>query len=193
MGLHRACAEENRVRPDRSPFYVNWAKDFANFLPEKPLKERSRKDIEAFLADLGKRRGIADWQVRQAEHALRILYEIFLPRYAPERHTAMGSTGEDPTQEAIAKTDGFRDRVIPGEVERQFSELVEAVKTEIRTRHYSYRTETAYLDWVRRFVAFHNYANPSGLDAPTAVKTYLEYLAVEREVAASTHQPGRRF
>jgi site-specific recombinase XerD len=39
---------------------------------------------------------------------------------------------------------------------------------------------------VRRFIAFHNYANPSGLDAPTAVKTYLDYLAVEREVAAST-------
>ena len=39
---YRGCAEENRVRP------------------------RSRKDIEAFLADLGKRRGIADWQVRQA-------------------------------------------------------------------------------------------------------------------------------
>jgi hypothetical protein len=55
---YRACAEENRVRPDRSPFYVNWARDFANFLPEKPLKDRSRKDIEAFLADLGKRRGI---------------------------------------------------------------------------------------------------------------------------------------
>ena len=63
---YRGCAEENRVRPDRSAFYVNWAKDFANFLPEKPLKDRSRKDIEAFLADLGKRRGIADWQVRQA-------------------------------------------------------------------------------------------------------------------------------
>jgi hypothetical protein len=74
---YRGCAEENRVRPDRSPFYVNWAKDFANFLPEKPLKDRSRKDVETFLANLGKRRGIADWQVRQAEHALRILYEIF--------------------------------------------------------------------------------------------------------------------
>ena len=36
---YRACAEENRVRPDRSPFYVNWAKDFANFLPEKPFPE----------------------------------------------------------------------------------------------------------------------------------------------------------
>jgi hypothetical protein len=143
---YRGCAEESRVRPDRSPFYVNWAKDFANFLPEKPLKDRSRKDIEPFLADLGKRRGIADWQVRQAEHALRILYEIFLPRYSPERHTGVAPTGKHPVQEAIAKTDGFRDRVIPGGVERQFSELVEAVKTEVRARHYSYRTETAYLD-----------------------------------------------
>ncbi len=59
------------MRPDRSPFYVNWAKDFVNFLPEKPLRSRSREDIEAFLSDLGKRRGIADWQVRQAEHALK--------------------------------------------------------------------------------------------------------------------------
>jgi integron integrase len=183
---YRGCAEENRVQPDRSPFYVKWAKYFANFLPEKPLKDRSRKDIEAFLADLGKRRGIADWQVRQAEHALRILYEIFLPHYSPERHTGVAPTEKHPVQEAIAKTDAFRDRVIPGEVERQFSDLVEAVKTEVRSRHYSYRTETTYLDWVRRFLAFHKYADPRGLDAPTAVKTYLDYLAVEREVAAST-------
>jgi integron integrase len=183
---YRACAEENRVRPDRSPFYVNWARDFANFLPEKPLKERSGKDIEAFLADLRKRRGIGDWQVRQAEHALRILYEIFLPGYAPERHTRVAPAEKHPIQEATAKTDGFRDRVIPGELERRFSDLVEAVKTEVRSRHYSYRTETSYLDWVRRFIAFHGYANPRGLDAPAAVKTYLDYLAVEREVTAST-------
>ena len=183
---YRGCAEENRVRPDRSPFYVRWAKDFDSFLQGKPLRNRSRKDIEAFLADLGKRQGIADWQVRQAEHALKILYEIFLPHYTPERQAAVGPTGKHLVQEAKVKTDGFRDRVIPGEVERQFPELLEAVKTEVRTRHFSYRTETTYLDWVRRFIAFYDYANPRELDAPTAVKTYLDYLAVEREVAAST-------
>jgi hypothetical protein len=172
---YRACAEENRVRPDRSPFYVNWAKNFANFLPEKSLEDRSRKDIEAFLVDLGKRPTIAPWQVRQAEHALKILYEIFLPHYAPEKHTAMAPARRHPVQEAKAKTDGFRDRVIPGEVERRFSELIEAAKTEVRSRHYSYRTETSYLDWVRRFIAFHDYANPASLDAPAAVKTYLTY------------------
>jgi hypothetical protein len=34
---YRACPEENRVRPDRSAFYVNWARDFANLLPENPF------------------------------------------------------------------------------------------------------------------------------------------------------------
>jgi integron integrase len=183
---YRACAEENRVPPDRSPFYVNWAKTFANFIPEKSLKERTRKDIEAFLADLAKRSGIADWRVRQAKQALRILYEKFLPDYVPEKHTRIASVGKHPVQKPVAKADGFRDRVIPGELERRFSDLVEAVKTKIRSRHYSYRTETSYLDWVRRFIAFHGYANPGGLNAPAAVKSYLDYLAVEREVTAST-------
>jgi hypothetical protein len=105
---YRGCAEEHRVPPDRSPFYVRWAKDFESFLQDKPLKDRSRKDIEAFLADLGRRRGIADWQVRQAEHALRIMYEMFLPRYAPERQTTVAPAEKHPIQEATAKTDRFQ-------------------------------------------------------------------------------------
>jgi hypothetical protein len=80
------------------------------------LKDRSKKDIEAFLADLGKRRSIADWQVKQAEHALKILYEIFLPRYAPERQTAVGPTGKHPAQEAINSQDGRVSR--PGDSRR---------------------------------------------------------------------------
>ena len=105
---YRGCAEEHRVPPDRSPFYVRWAKDFDSFLQDKPLKNRSRKDIETFLADLGRRRGIADWQVRQAEHALRIMYEMFLPRYAPERYSAVAPAEKHPPQDATAKTDRFQ-------------------------------------------------------------------------------------
>ena len=81
-------------------------------------------------------------------------------------------------QGAIAGSRRFRDQVLPGEVERRFSTLVEALRTEVRTRHYSYRTETTYLDWVRRYIAFHDYADPEGVDATAAVRTYLEsYLA----------------
>ena len=119
----KACAEENRVRPDRSGFYVRWAQAFVDFLPEKRLRERSREDIESFLAQLAERPGIKHWQLRQAEHALRILYETFLPGYAPEnaaKKTVKSQTGKPP--EGFRPGPGtFRDRVVPGEVERLFS------------------------------------------------------------------------
>jgi hypothetical protein len=58
----KACVEENRVRPDRSLFYVKWAKAYVDFLPEKRVRDRSRQDIEDLLADLAQRSGMKDWQ-----------------------------------------------------------------------------------------------------------------------------------
>ena len=184
----KACAEDNRVRPDSSPFYIKWVRAFVDFQPEKRLRERSRQDIEAFLAQLGKRPGIKDRQVRQAEHALKILYETFLPGYAPETTANPAEKIEEKKPAASFRTraGAFRDRVVPGEVERLFSPLIVALRAEIRSRHYSIRIETAYVDWVRRFIAFQNYADPRRFDAAGVVKQYLEYLATVREVAAST-------
>jgi len=111
-----------------------------------------------------------------------------LPGYTPD-----GMPNPSPDTEKKRKTTRitpnalvFRDRVLPGEVERLFSPLMDAMKAEIRTRHYSIRTETAYVDWARRFIAFQGYADPRGIDAASAVKKYLDYLAIERGVAAST-------
>ena len=49
--VFKACLEENRIRPDRSSFYVKWAQAFVDFLPGKKLRDRSREDIELFLPD----------------------------------------------------------------------------------------------------------------------------------------------
>ncbi len=185
----KACVEENRVRSDRSTFYVKWAQAFVNFLPGKRLRERSRQDIEGFLAELAKRPAVKDWQVRQAEHAVKILYETFLPGYSPETAANPAVKMEEKKTAAcfpVKRAGRFRDRVVPGEVERLFAPLIDALKAEIRSRHYSIRTETAYADWVRRFIAFQEYADPRRIDATAAVKDYLEYLAIVREVAAST-------
>ena len=38
------------MRPDRSIFYVKWGQASVNFLPGKRLLDRSRQDIDAFLA-----------------------------------------------------------------------------------------------------------------------------------------------
>ena len=183
----RSCVEDNRVDSRHSGYYVKWAQAFFRFIPGKGLRDRSREDIEAFLADIGKRPGTGDWQVKQAEHALKILYEVFLPNYAPVNTTRVTMEPRERKAEGPERKAGtFRDRTIPGEVERLFATLLDAIKAEIRSRHYSIRTESAYVDWARRFIAFHGYTDPRSLDATKAVKEYLEYLAVERAVAANT-------
>ncbi len=55
----------------------------------------------------------------------------------------------------------------------------------MRLRRYSLRTEESYRDWIRRFLAFHGGATPGAL-AEAEVREFLEYLAVARNVSAST-------
>ncbi len=63
--------------------------------------------------------------------------------------------------------------------------LIEQVRAEIRARHYSRRTEDAYVHWIRRFIVFHGRRHPRELGAPE-ISAFLTWLAVEQHVAAST-------
>lgn len=63
--------------------------------------------------------------------------------------------------------------------------LLDQVRTAIRTRHYSYRTEKTYVHWITRFILFHNKRHPQEMGA-VEVGAFLSYLAEERHVSAST-------
>lgn len=63
--------------------------------------------------------------------------------------------------------------------------LLDRVRHAIRTRHFSRRTEDAYVGWIRRFILFHGKRHPVEMGAPE-VTAFLTALAVERRVAAST-------
>jgi integron integrase len=65
------------------------------------------------------------------------------------------------------------------------SELLNKVRTLIRTRHYSYRTEQTYVHWIKQFILFHGKRHPAEMGAAEVTK-FLSYLAVSRQVAAST-------
>ena len=45
--------------------------------------------------------------------------------------------------------------------ERAQPRLLEQVRNAIRRRHYSYRTEQAYLHWIKRFIYFHGKRHPA--------------------------------
>jgi len=65
------------------------------------------------------------------------------------------------------------------------SELMNEVRSALRARHYSRRTEQAYCLWVRRFIRFHGLRHPVGLGEPE-INAFLTYLAREAHVSAST-------
>lgn len=63
--------------------------------------------------------------------------------------------------------------------------LLDFLRTEIRKRHYSYRTEKQYVGWVKRFIQFHDGQHPKALGAPE-VEAFLSHLASTQDVAAAT-------
>jgi hypothetical protein len=63
--------------------------------------------------------------------------------------------------------------------------LLEQVRELIRIRHYSLRTEQAYLQWIKRFILFHKKRHPRELGGDE-VTAFLSDLAIRRNVAAST-------
>lgn len=63
--------------------------------------------------------------------------------------------------------------------------LSDRVRDTLRRKHYSYRTEQAYLSWIRHFIYFHDKRHPREM-AEREVAAFLTYLAVERRVSAST-------
>jgi hypothetical protein len=68
----------------------------------------------------------------------------------------------------------------------QLPTLLDQVRDLIRLKHYSMRTERAYADWIKRFI-FHHKRHPKEMGAPE-IQAFLTYLAVGRNVAASTQQ-----
>ena len=74
---------------------------------------------------------------------------------------------------------------MPDKNEIRKPKLLEEVRRILRFKHYSLRTEEAYVDWIRRFILFHGKRHPREMGAEE-VRAFLTHLATERHVAAST-------
>lgn len=66
---------------------------------------------------------------------------------------------------------------------KQPKKLLDLVRDAIRVKHYSPRTEEAYVAWTKRFILFHDKRHPLEMGAPE-IEAFLTHLAVDRGVAA---------
>ena len=92
-------------------------------------------------------------------------------RPAPREADAASESDGEPWPELVDRPAGLK--------------LLRAVREAIRTRHYSHRTEEAYLGWIRRFILFNKKRHPASM-GELEVREFLNHLAVDRHVSAST-------
>ena len=72
----------------------------------------------------------------------------------------------------------------------QSPRLLDQMRGKIRLKHYSLRTEQAYVDWIKRFVLHFDKRHPAEMGAPE-VEAFLTHLAVQGKVAASTQNQAK--
>ena len=63
--------------------------------------------------------------------------------------------------------------------------MLDQVRSAIRRRHYSYRTEQTYIHWIKRFIYFNGVRHPREMGEPE-VTAFLNSLVAGRGVAAAT-------
>jgi site-specific recombinase XerD len=86
-------------------------------------------------------------------------------------------SAHDPRRNAALPAD--TDRIVGG------SKLLGEMRDRIRLKHYSIRTEQAHLSWAKRYILFHGKRHPREMGEAEVV-AFLNHLAVERNVSAST-------
>lgn len=194
------------IPPKQHSFYAQWVRQFFSAeLQGRRRRDLGLPDIHHFLDSLTSSEGTAEWQVKQAREALFIYYEQFRgirldnggaapspSRFVVDEHqedpsgaSAMQKKDIPLPREAhwVKQVPPPRKHPQAGQVD--WEALTSAVRETLRIKHYAYRTEKTYMHWIRRFVNYHNGRKPSTMGS-AEIHAFLSYLAVNRDVAAST-------
>ena len=169
--------EERKIPQHHIPFMIKWVKNFADSLG-KQLGDTSPEDIKSHLNHLNSNKFLQPFQIKQANESLLLFFTEIMPcDWA--KHWPPGTITEQQKHNSPEKRQNSE------KFEQLRAELLERLKNTIRTMHYSIRTEKAYLDWASRFMHFHMTTDQNELNAHQ-ISEFLEFLAIERHVAAST-------
>lgn len=158
--------KKKSIPKKQGKFYLVWVNRFLSFY-QKDLKTASYKTIMAFLNELEKERK-DDWQIRQAYRAVNVFLQDYMK-------LAIKPDVKQPRNESDNKTT----------VSKKWKEAHEIFLREMRFQHLSYSTEKTYSSWIRQFIIYSKGISP-GEASTEQVKKFLTYLAIERNVSAST-------
>lgn len=195
-----AIARLYKVKEPALRWYVRHAETYIAAFDEVPITEHEAVHVETYLRDKGRNPGLMGWQFLQIVQALEILFvEMVHASWAAD----FAWRDWDSTAQTLSDTHATLSRAyipfaqnegdesanedfsLSRKVAHLFPRQIEALITQIRVRHYSIRTEQAYLGWFCRFVAHNGMKNPDEL-GDQQIGEFIEQLTIRRNVAAST-------
>ena len=155
-------AEERHI-----PYLVGWVQRYLRLQVEADLcdEDRLRVYIDSLESDVR----LTDWQQRQAENAVRLHWQW---RDDSDKRSGKHASALPARSATLAISPAWM------KVRQEMVRLV-------RLRHYSPRTEEAYLGWINRFRQYLGPRSPDEVDGGD-MKNFLSHLAVRQRVSAST-------
>lgn len=194
-----ASLRAKQVKPTAVRWYVIRAEHYLQAMSSKRLAEHTPQDVTHYLEKLGRIDRMTDWQYGQAVDAIQNLFVIgevawvqqfdwaywkAAARTLPVNHPTIARETVPATLRGSREPKPM-ERVNLTGIRDTYAVVLDQLRMEVRRRNYSIRTEQAYESWVARYLMFVDHADPGGL-GETNVMAFLQHLAVERQVAAST-------
>ncbi len=164
--------KSNIVVAGKERFLVHWVRKFFDFRSQLP-KISWFEQLPMYIQELRSSGGIQDWQIRQAEQAVRLYFGNFLLKNSFVK--------------AVCSNDDFVPSISP-----QLSEqaALQSFRESLRLRNYARRTELTYFGWVRQYFTYCRERSQCRAQSvscsPDFVRDFLAYLAMNKSVAAST-------
>ena len=185
IDLFQPVLVNRRVPLKSRKYFVRWIERFDIFRTgtvRRSFRQIRDNDVAEFLIDQHRRFSSPEWQLKQAQQALVLFLRnvIGLTEIDARQISELLRSGEGATI-----GDGQAMKEVAVLVDKSRPEWYQRVQRVLRTQHYALATEQAYLDWLERYSVFHGKTDPREL-ATAEVRAFLEHLAVERNVAAST-------
>ena len=192
------CLDQASVPERQRRWYVRHVENFIKAQNGRKIKHLAASDLQLYLETLGRDPRLQGWQFTQCVQALRILYCDLLGSPAGAKvdwaywldsacqlDHDHPSRGRELSPEELAYLKERRSEGPLQAVRAAHHGLLVRLAGEIRRRGYAYRTEQSYEQWVCRYILFCGHRGPEQAGA-REVRAFLEYLAVRRQVSAST-------
>jgi len=194
-GKYLDILRQRGIKESAQHWYVKRAEAFIRAAGGRKLLDHTAEDINHYLEEQGRKKGILGWQFLQVVDAIQILLQT--ANVACEsrvnweywRNSARELTDTHPT---IARGSGILPSTQPSgraplldAVRSRHGEVLDELVLVIRQRNYSIRTEQTYLGWVCRFLLFIGDREVTAV-GEAEITSFLQDLAVRGQVAAST-------